>query len=87
MVALDIECCHVRVGHFDASGIEIFIELAADGQARGRCRGADEFDDGAVVCQRSAAPVSGDEREKAVLDLVPLAGAGRQMKDGDGQSL
>jgi hypothetical protein len=29
------------------------------------------------------APIHADEREQAVLDLVPLAGAGRQVMDAD----
>ena len=35
--------------------------------------------------QWPAAPVGSDEREEAVLDLVPFAGAGRQVTDADGQ--
>ncbi len=36
--------------------------------------------------ERLATPVLGDEREQAVLDLVPLAGPRRQMTDGDRES-
>ena len=52
--------------------------------ARGRC--GDELDDHLVGQQRLAAPVLGDEREHAMLDAVPLAGAGRVMGDADGQA-
>jgi hypothetical protein len=44
----------------------------------------DQFDDDLMADQRLAAPISGDERKQAVLDLVPLAGAGRQVAHGDG---
>ena len=47
--------------------------------------GGDQLDDGLVADQRLAAPVLGDEREQPMLDLVPLAGAGRQMTDRDGR--
>jgi hypothetical protein len=36
--------------------------------------------------ERLAAPVLGDEREKAVLDLVPLARPRREMTDRDRES-
>jgi hypothetical protein len=48
--------------------------------------GADGFDDGAVVGEWSSAPVARDKREETVLDLVPFAGARREMEDNDGQS-
>ena len=41
--------------------------------------GGDQFDDRAIADQRLAPPVDGDERKKTMLDLVPLAGAGRQV--------
>src|SRR3981189_1750073 len=81
--AADVDCVHVLVGNGDAFGIKVGIELAADGQASVGCGGADQIDDDAVADQRLSTPVHGDEREQAVLDLVPLAGAGRQMVDGD----
>jgi hypothetical protein len=34
--------------------------------------------------ERLAAPVSGNEGKQAVLDLIPLAGAGLQVADSDG---
>ena len=40
-------------------------------------------DDYLVADQRLPPPVHADEREQAVLDLVPLAGARREMADGD----
>ena len=51
----------------------------------GACRGrGNQLHDG--YDQWLAAPVLRDEREQPVLDLVPLAGAGRQMTDGDGHA-
>src|SRR5262249_47307714 len=44
----------------------------------------DEVHDDLVRGKRAAAPVLGDETEQAVLDLVPLAGAGRKVTDVQG---
>ena len=71
-VGENIEFGHFGVGDFDPCRIEIFIEFTADGQACRRCGRADEFDDSAIVDERSSSPVARDEREEAVFDLVPL---------------
>ena len=69
----------------DALGIFVRIKLSAHLQTCiGRGSG-DELDDGAIAAQRLATPVDGDEREETMFDLVPLAGAWRQMADGDGK--
>jgi len=41
----------------------------------------DQIDDHLIADQRLGAPVQGDEREQAMLDLVPLRGAGREVVD------
>ena len=46
---------------------------------------ADETDDGREVDERRAAPVHRDVPEQAVLDLVPLARARREVTDRDGE--
>jgi len=61
------------------------IELTAAGQAGGRGRGSDEFDDGFVIHLWPTSPVPRYEREAAILHLVPLAGAGRTMQDRHAQ--
>ena len=74
-------------------GIEVGVEFAADRQAGVGRGGADQIDDDAIADQRLGTPVHADEREQAMLDLVPFAGAGWQMMDSDlnaefvGQSL
>src|SRR5882672_10093499 len=45
--------------------------------------GRDQLDDHAMADEGLGAPVLADEGEEAVLDLVPLAGAGRQVADRD----
>ena len=45
--------------------------------------GGDQIDDDAIADERFGAPVAADEREQAVLDLIPLAGARGKVADRD----
>ena len=77
----DIDHSHLGIGYGDAFWIALFVQLAADGQtSAGGCR-RNKLNDHFVADQRFSAPVLADEREQAVLDLIPLAGAGRQVTD------
>ena len=79
----DINGSEFVVGDLDAGGVGGGIELAADLETGfGRCR-ADQLNDDLMADQRLSAPVAGDEGKQAMLDLVPFAGAGRQVTDGD----
>lgn len=60
--------------------------VAGDGESGGGFGGGDELDDGAEVGEGPASPVHRDEREEAVLDLVPLRSAGRVVAHGDLES-
>src|SRR5271165_5575161 len=86
MRVLNVEVSHVLVRDDDTLGIGFVVELALDGQAGSGRRGADQFDDDAIAEQRFGPPVLGNEREQAVLDLVPFAGSRREMMDFDGYS-
>src|SRR3984893_12944712 len=66
-----------------AAGILAGVELAAHGEAGFGGGGRDQLDDDAIADEWFGAPVLADEGEEAVLDLVPLAGAGRQVVDHD----
>ena len=63
----------------------MLVELGVDVEAGAGAGGGDQADDDLVADERFAAPVLADEREEAMLDLVPLAGAGREVADGDRQ--
>ena len=76
--------CFLRVP--DAGGVGAGVEVGADGQPGGGAGGADQVDDDLVAGQGPAAPVQGDLGEQPVLDLVPFAGARRQVADGDRQA-
>src|SRR5207253_7713355 len=79
IVASDVDSRHFGVGDDDALWIEVVVDLAADGEAR-LCGGCgNQIDDDAIADERLGAPVLTDEGEQAVLDLVPLACARRQV--------
>jgi hypothetical protein len=53
------------------------------GQAGAGGGRGDEFNDGLVAFQWPAAPVHRDVAQESVFDLVPFAGAGREVADRD----
>jgi hypothetical protein len=78
-VAFQVDTLHLLVGDSPPGGVFSAVQTTDDLQAlRGR-RPSDQVDDGFVVAQRLASPIRGNEREEAMLDLVPLAGARREM--------
>src|SRR5512132_3080939 len=62
-----------------AGGVGAGVELGVDGEPGAGGGGADRADDDLVTGQRAAAPVAADPGEQAVLDLVPLRGARRNL--------
>ena len=84
--AFGFKVFHLLVGDLDACGIGRPVEFGVHGQPGvGGGRG-DGLDDHFVAGQWSAAPVHRDVGEQSMLDLVPLAGARRQVAHGDGQA-
>src|ERR1700747_35540 len=72
-------------GGRDALGRIFFLQLRAHPEA-GICgRRGDQLADRAIATQWLSPPVDGDEGEETMLDLVPLAGAGRQVANRDRQ--
>ena len=65
---------HLLVGDLDLLGVAPLVQDATYLQPGGRSRVGDELDDRGVGHQRLPSPVVTDEREEAMLDLVPLAG-------------
>src|SRR5674476_863742 len=75
----------VFVAVADADRVLAGVQDGAHAQL-GRGAGVgDQVDDDLVAGQRPPSPVQGDLGEQPVLDLVPLAGAGRKVGDGDRQ--
>ena len=83
---LNADLRQLRIGYLDALRILVLVQFGTDLEARIGGRRGDQLNDGAVAAQRFAPPIDGDEREQAVLDLVPFAGARRQMAYRDGTS-
>src|SRR6202162_4561817 len=80
---LDVESGHLRVGDFDALRIVTFIQATGGGEPGVRGGAGDQLDNDQVADQRLATPVLGDEGKQPMLYLVPLAGAGWHMTNGD----
>ena len=77
VVVSDVEVFESGFGNFKAFGVLVSVDVASNGQTGfGFCRG-DQLDNNLMAEKRSAPPVDADEREHAVFDAVPLAGAGR----------
>ena len=74
------------IGNPDASPVEVGIQLRLDPQSLLRRRAADQVDDDGSRAKRLATPVLRDVAKHAVLDLVPLARARREMADRDPQA-
>ena len=85
-MALDIDAVHLGIGDLDAGRIGVGVDLALHLEAGVGGGGSDQLDDRLVADERPSAPVLGNEREQPMLDLIPFAGAGRQMTDGEGLS-
>jgi len=78
-VGFQVDRLHLLVGDPPPRGVFSAAQTTDDLQALcGRCP-RDQVGDRLVVAQRFAPPSRGDEREEAMLDLVPLAGARQEM--------
>src|SRR5262245_37558467 len=77
---------HHRLRYTNLERIASSVEARANFQA-GRCPSAsDELDDRFMTGQWTTTPVERDLRKEPMLDLVPLAGAGRQVRHMDLQA-
>src|ERR1700730_2639239 len=87
-LAVELGACDVRGGHLciryeNASGLLGGVESTVHREAGFGGSGRDQLDDHAIADEWLGAPVLADKGKEAVLDLVPLAGAGRQVADHD----
>src|SRR5688572_16384844 len=84
-VALDVQFAHLLLRHLLAGRIFSLIERGVnDETCTCRCVSNEAHDD-LEGAQRFAPPVHRDEGEHAMLDLVPLARARREVPDMDGE--
>ena len=83
LVARHVDGCHFVICNGDALRVIVGVEFAVYGQAGVGGGSADQVHNDAVANQRLGPPVHADEREQPVLDLVPLAGARREVMHTD----
>ena len=84
-VAFDRYVGEFFIGDFDSRLVRVFVKLGANAQTRLGCHAADQVHYDLASQQRAASPVVGDVAEHSMLDLVPLAGAGREVTDLHGK--
>ena len=81
-----IEGFHLAFGNDDADRVSARVEHGFYLEALNGCRCTDELDNRLIGRQWSTSPVLRDEGKEAVLDLVPLTGAWREVADMDRES-
>src|SRR6266480_6146962 len=81
--SFDVDGGHFLIRDYDGVRIAPGVELTVDGETGSSGGGRYQVDDDTVAYQWLGAPVLRDEREQAMLNLVPFAGAGRKVTDGD----
>ena len=81
-----IDLRQFSIGHFDAGRVRALVEFGMNPQPCSCGRGGDQTDDDFETDQRLAPPVRSDEREQAVLNLVPLCRAWWKVTDRDTQA-
>ena len=85
LVRFDAYGGHLDISDDDTLGIRVRVQLRAHGESALGLRASDEIDDHLMTDQRLRPPVHRDEGEHAVLDLVPLARARREVAHTDVQ--
>lgn len=86
VVAFDFDLAKLLGGDLFAGGIAAAVEASVDDETGSVGRVSDQVDDRFVGAKGPPAPVGRDEGEEPVLDLVPLAGAWREVADVDRDS-
>ncbi len=81
LVGCNLESRDLFVSHLNRGLVAVGVERGLHEKAGARRRRGNQIDDGLVADQRFAALVLRDETEQSMLNLVPLAGAGREMAD------
>ena len=78
---LEAETGHLFVRYVELGWVLSLVQARLHLQAALRFGGGDEIDDDLMTSERLSAPVHGDVRKQAMLDLVPLARAGSNVTD------
>src|SRR5712692_8179802 len=82
LFSLDVEGRDLLVRNFGAGRVGVGVESGDHPEASLGRGGCDQVHDDLMIHQRLPSPALTDEREQPMFDLVPLAGARRQVTDG-----
>jgi len=85
-VGLQVDPRHLGIAYFTPRWVAATVQSAGDFQTLGCAGPGNEIDDRFVVPQGLSTPVRRDEGKQPVLDLVPFAGARREMTHRNAQS-
>lgn len=80
-IEFELDLGEIGVADDQALGVRVGVDLRAHLQSAARLGVGYQLDDHLVTDQWATTPVHRDEREQAVLDLVPLAGARQEPND------
>ena len=80
-ILMEIDLRHLLIADLDAGRIAVGVQFGMHGQTGAGAGSADQLHHRLVSEQWLPAPVVADAGKQAVLDLVPLAGARRQVAD------
>ena len=78
-ISLQSDLGKLLFGDLDTLGVFARIDFSAHTQPGSGGGSRNEIDDHLMTHERFAAPVLTDKGKQSMLDLVPLAGTGRQM--------
>ena len=81
LIPAQVQLRHLLVRDFDTAWIGPGIQLGRHFQAFSRRRARDQTHDHSQARQRPTAPVLADKGKQPVLNLVPFAGARREVAD------
>src|SRR5437867_923243 len=79
------ETSHLRAGDGTAGRVVSLIQLSLDAQTGRRRRVTDQFHDRFKGAERTPSPILSNVTKEAVLNLVPLARPGREVRDMNAQ--
>ena len=82
-VGAEVHGSELRFGDLDAKRVGVFIEFRIHLEAGVRRCGPYCLDNRSEAAQWFSAPIYGDERKKAMLDLVPFACTRREVANCD----
>jgi hypothetical protein len=82
-VAPNVDSREFFIGDFDPLGVFPLIQFSTHCKTSFSGGARDQLDDCSIAAQWFATSVDADERKQAMLNLIPFAGTGRHMANGN----